>query len=303
MESLLQEIRVSNMTKQPSIIPQRQGKSKENNKSYFQKNYYIKPIEDNTSKEIFKLSNEIAYDSYALNNLFIIALIPAYNEGESIKNIISLTRKYVDHIIVCNDGSSDKTADIVSKMNVDLVNHMKNIGKGQALRTLFKEATKYNPDIIVTLDGDGQHDPLEIPRLLKEIVYNKSDVVIGSRFLQGSVTDITRVRSFGLKTINLLERLLFNFKISDTQSGFRAFSNSAFQIFSNSREIGYGTEMEQNILAHKYGLQISEVPVTITYKNLPNSSKKHFIKHGFELLTVMVRQYIRNTLSSNKVKK
>ena len=303
MESLLQEIRASNMTKQPSIIPHGQGKSKENNKSYFQKNYYIRPIEDNASIEIFKVSNEIAYDSYSLNNLFIVALIPAYNEGESIKNIVSLTRKYVDHVIVCNDGSSDKTAEIVSKMNVDLVNHTKNIGKGQALRTLFKEATKYNPDIIVTLDGDGQHDPLEIPRLLKGILYNKSDVVIGSRFLQGSVTDITRVRSIGLKTINLLERLLFNSKISDTQSGFRAFSKSAFKIFSNAQESGYGTELEQNILATKYGLQISEVPVTITYRNLPNSSKKHFIAHGFELLTVIVRHYVRNVLSSNRLKK
>ena len=227
-------------------------------------------------------------------------MIPAYNEGGSIKRIIYLTKKFVDHVIVCNDGSSDKTAEIVTKMNVELINHKKNIGKGQALKTLFNQAIKYNPDIIVTIDGDGQHNPLEIPRLINEIIENNSDVVIGSRFLHGSFTDITFVRSFGLKSINLLERILFNSNISDTQSGFRAFSKKAFQIVKNPQETGYGVETEQHILAAKHHLVISEGPVSIFYRNLPNSSKKHFLKHGLELITVILRFYKNNIRKRGK---
>ena len=278
------------MTPQPPVSTKWQSKDNPIKLRYLKTNHGSKSIEDDVQKENHARM-EITDNDYLLNDLFIVALIPAYNEGESIKNIISKTRNYVDHIIVCNDGSSDRTGAIVSQMEVELINHIKNNGKGQALRTLFRKAQDYKPDIIVTLDGDGQHDPSEIPRLLKEIVYKKSDVVIGSRFLPKSATDITPVRRFGLKTINLFERLLFKSKISDNQSGFRAFSKTAFQIFNDTQETGYGIETEQNILAVKHNLKISEVPVTITYKNLPNSSKKHFIKHGYELIIVILRNY------------
>ena len=282
------------MKRNSPFNPQRQGNGKCLKLNYLKTTQGIKSIEDDLQEGTHARS-EIYDNNYLLNDLFIIALIPAYNEGESIQNIISQTRNFVDHIIVCNDGSSDMTGDIVFKTGVELINHIKNTGKGQALRTLYTKAIEYNPDIIVTLDGDGQHDPLEIPRLIKEIVYNKSDVVIGSRFLENSVTDITPVRSFGLKTINLLERLLFKSKISDNQSGFRAFSKNAFKIFNDTQETGYGVETEQNILAIKHGLKISEVPVTVSYKNLPNTSKKHFILHGLELIMVILRHYGKYT--------
>ena len=281
------------MTKNPPFSPQCQGNGNRMKLNYFKTTQGMRArasTEDDFQNSTY-VRSEITDKEDLLNDLFIVALIPAYNEGESIKNIISKTRKFVDHIIVCNDGSSDRTGVIVSQMEVELINHIKNVGKGQTLRTLYTKAIEYNPDIIVTLDGDGQHDPSEIPRLLKEIVYEKSDVVIGSRFLPKSVTDISPVRRFGLKTINLFERLLFKSKISDNQSGFRAFSKAAFQIFCDAQETGYGIETEQNILAVKHNLKISEVPVTISYKNLPNSSKKHFIKHGFELIIVILRNY------------
>ncbi|MHA2053211.1 MAG: glycosyltransferase family 2 protein [Candidatus Hodarchaeales archaeon] len=286
------------MKKNTHFNPQRQGNGKRLKLHYLKTTQGMKSIEDDLAK-ISQVSSGITDKEDVLNDLFIVALIPAYNEGKSIKNIISQTRNVVDHIIVCNDGSSDMTGEIVFKMDVELINHIKNSGKGQALKTLYAKAVEYNPDIIVTLDGDGQHDPLEIPRLINEILDNESDVVIGSRFLQNSVTDISPVRSFGLKTINLLERLLLKSKISDNQSGFRAFSKNAFKIFNDTQEKGYGVETEQNILAVKHDLKISEVPVTITYKNLPNNSKKHFIKHGFELIIVILRNYGKHILRQN----
>ncbi len=225
----------------------------------------------------------------------IIAVIPAYNEEESIEYIVTLTKKYVSHVIVCNDGSLDATADIVSKLGAILINHIKRIGKGSALRALFKEAIKYDADVIITIDADGQHDPSQIPRLLKPILLDESDIVVGSRFLKDSYTDISFIRNIGLRTLNLFQSILFRTQVTDFQSGFRAFSKKSFKTVLNSKEKGYGIESEQLILALKYGMRLSEIPVSIKYNNLSNTSKSNFILHGFEIASTLLKLYFINT--------
>jgi glycosyltransferase involved in cell wall biosynthesis len=102
-----------------------------------------------------------------------MAIIPAYNESESIGKIISETSKHVSSVIVVDDGSKDNTAEVAVSMNAKVVRNKYNTGKGAALKRGLIECLKYNPDIVVTLDGDGQHDPAEIPKLLEPVEKNK----------------------------------------------------------------------------------------------------------------------------------
>jgi len=222
----------------------------------------------------------------------IVAVIPALNEEDSIGDVILSTQKYVNHIIVFNDGSSDRTAEIVSKLGVNLINNPCKQGKGNALRSLFKEAVKYDPDIIISLDADGQHDPYEIPKLIKPIIFNGMDMVIGSRFLKDSITDISLLRSIGLRIINFLHFFLFSSQIEDTQSGFRSFSKRAFNIVLQSKENGYGIESEQLIIALNGGYKLSEVPVNIRYNGLRKTSKMNFIKHGFLIVLLLLKLFV-----------
>jgi len=236
-------------------------------------------------------------------NKNIIAVIPAYNEENSIGNIILSTKKYVNDIIVYDDGSSDKTSEIAIKYGAKLITNKKRKGKGTALKILFKEAIKYKPDIIISIDADGQHDPSDIPELIKPIIYDDLDIIIGSRFLKGSFTDIPSLRNFGLKFINFLHGFLFRLQIKDTQSGFRAFSNKAFKIVLESNENGYGIESEQLIMAKNEGLKISEVPVFIKYNDLYKTSKSNFIRHGLEIVLILLKFFFQAKTRTNLSKK
>ncbi|MEM2613688.1 MAG: glycosyltransferase family 2 protein, partial [Nitrososphaerota archaeon] len=115
-------------------------------------------------------------------NFKVIACIPAYNEEKTIAKVILKTKKYVDKVIVCDDGSIDMTAEIAEALGAEVIRHERNMGYGAAISSLFKKAVEEGADIMVTLDGDGQHDPDEIPKLIKPIVEDEADVVIGSRF-------------------------------------------------------------------------------------------------------------------------
>jgi glycosyltransferase involved in cell wall biosynthesis len=114
---------------------------------------------------------------------FVIACIPAYNEEKTIAKVIIKTQKYVDKVIVCDDGSKDMTSEIAERLGAIVIKHERNMGKGEALRNLFKKAMELNADIVITLDGDGQHDPDEIPSLINTLKEEKADIIIGSRFL------------------------------------------------------------------------------------------------------------------------
>ena len=223
----------------------------------------------------------------------VIACIPAYNEGESIFDVIKATENFVKKVLVCNDGSIDNTSEVVGKTQAILISQKKKMGKGFTLRTLFREAIKLDPEVIITLDADNQHNPSDIPVLLEEIMRNGSDIVVGSRFVKGAHTDIPRLRLFGLNVINFLQNALTNCSVKDSQSGFRAFTKDAFSVVLESREDGYSIESEQLFLAAEKGIKVSEVPITIRYKGLHSTSKKHFIVHGLELISYILRYYIK----------
>jgi glycosyltransferase involved in cell wall biosynthesis len=222
----------------------------------------------------------------------IIAGIPAYNEDRTIAEVVLKTLRYVDVVIVCDDGSTDMTAEIAEKLGAKVVRHEKNMGKGFALKTLLAHALKLDPSVIVTLDADGQHDPSEIQELIKPIKDGKADVVIGSRFVGESMLDMSLYRKMGLRAINWLGRRASKSKVIDTQSGFRAYSPKAAQTMAVLDSSGYGVELEQLAAATENRLKVVEIPATVKYKGLENTSKKHPLMHGQELISTILRMVV-----------
>ncbi|MEM2661441.1 MAG: glycosyltransferase family 2 protein [Nitrososphaeria archaeon] len=217
---------------------------------------------------------------------YIIACIPAYNEEKTIAKVILKTKKYVDKVIVCDDGSTDMTAEIAEALGAEVIRHERNMGKGAAIRSLFKKAREETADIVVTIDADGQHEPDEIPSLLKIMSETNSDIVIGSRFLtEETFKKIPKHRYLGNKLLNLITSIE---DVSDTQSGFRIYSRRAVEMI-NPAEMGFAVDSEILYKAAKLGLKIIEVPVNVEYK-VPRPSKRNPIYHGLDVILSMMKQ-------------
>ena len=215
----------------------------------------------------------------------VIIGIPAFNEEENIAAIvIKLKRKY-DHVLVCDDGSSDMTHDIASSLGAIVVKHPTNLGYGAAIKTIFNEARKIDGDILITFDADGQHKISEIDSVLKPISENKADIVIGSRFL-GDAKDIPKYRKIGIKMITGLTNTLTGSEITDAQSGFRAYSKKVLNEISPT-ESGMGISTEILIKSSKKQMRISEVPITISYEN--NTPSQEPISHGTSVVFSTVK--------------
>ena len=223
------------------------------------------------------------------NRVKTVAVIPAYNEENSIAKVILGTRRYVNSVIVCDDGSTDMTFMIAEALGARVVRHGDKRGKGEALRTLYKEIMELDADIIVTLDGDGQHNPDEIPMLMKPIETGESDMVIGSRYVDGAKNDGPLYRRFGLRVVNFLYKRVAGVRTKDTQCGFRAYSRKAFEYMMQCDAKGYGIEGEQLVLAARNGLRVMEVPVSVNYGGLAQTSKNSPLLHGIDLMSTLFR--------------
>jgi len=203
----------------------------------------------------------------------IVACIPAFNEESNIASVLVRTLKIVDKVYVCDDGSTDLTGEISESLGAVVIRHDKNMGKGAAVRDLFKAVTVLNPSVVVTIDADQQHNPEDILRLVEPVLDNRADIVIGSRFIEGSSMDAPFYRRLGLSLINSVSSKSTGSSVSDSQSGFRAFSLKALAVMEDFKSEGFGVETEQLALAHKYGLSVFEVPDTIKYRGLKGTSK------------------------------
>ena len=213
---------------------------------------------------------------------FVIACIPAYNEEKTIAKVIIKTQKYVDKVIVCDDGSKDMTSEIAERLGAIVIKHERNMGKGEALRNLFKKAIELNADIVITLDGDGQHDPDEIPSLINTLKEEKADIIIGSRFLLNE-KNVPGYRAIGNKILNIVT----GGKITDTQSGFRAYNGKILDMIIPA-EAGMGVDSEILIKAIENNLKIVEIPITVTYK-VPKSSKKMPLYHALDVIASTIK--------------
>jgi glycosyltransferase involved in cell wall biosynthesis len=186
---------------------------------------------------------------------------------------------------VCDDGSNDLTGIIAERLGADVIRHERSLGKGGALRSLFKKAKESNAEIIVTLDADGQHDPADMPRLIEPILEGRADVVVGSRYLKGEPVGVKmpRYRRVGLKALDRLVKRLGKLPVEDTQSGFRAYSLKALMAISPV-EMDMSVDSEVLMKAAEKGLKILEVPIKVSY-SAPKPSKHTPLYHALQVLS------------------
>ena len=214
----------------------------------------------------------------------VVAVIPAYNEERFIGSVVLQARKYADAVIVVDDGSTDATGEIAEAAGAIVVRHECNRGKGAALNTGFQMARRLVPLAVVTLDGDAQHLPAEINIVLEPILYGEADIVVGSRYLQ-KTNQTPRHRVWGHWMMTLLTNLASGTFLTDSQSGFRAFSSKAVNMISFSSD-GFSVESEMQFLAREFNLRLVEVPITIRYSDKP---KRPVIIHGVMVLNGVLR--------------
>ena len=209
-----------------------------------------------------------------------LACITAYNEKSTIQDMVKRSLSHVDNVVVCDDGSTDDTAKLAKEAGAIVITHDKNQGYGAAISTLFDYARKQNAQIMITIDGDGQHNPDQIPLLINAITTHNVDVVIGSRFLDDS-TKASSYRKTGIKIITSASNYGTNFKISDSQSGFRAYSKDAIDTI-HPTEQGMSVSTEILLKISNKGLSIAEVPITISYDG--DTSEQNSVSHGISVL-------------------
>ena len=214
-----------------------------------------------------------------------VACLPAYNEEQKIYDIVKNTSKFVDKVIVCDDGSNDQTFENAKKAGALVTKNENNKGKGAAMRTLFDYAKKIDGDIIITMDSDGQFLPEEIPKLVNSLIENNADIVTGYRFADEK--DMPRYRKFGNKVLDKVTNLAIEIPVRDTQSGFRAYSKKAINSIKFNAD-GYGADSEILINASKKGLKILEEPVTVIYNTQGKTSKKDPVSHSTSVVTTLV---------------
>jgi glycosyltransferase involved in cell wall biosynthesis len=217
----------------------------------------------------------------------LVAVIPAYNEGLVIGSVVLQAQQYADCVIVVDDGSSDRTAAIARLAGADVIRFEKNAGKARAMTAGFSRARALGYEAAVMLDGDGQHDPAEIPAVVAPVLAGEADLVIGSRFLDIKA-DIPAYRVAGQKVLNGFTNFSADgeFVTTDSQSGFRALSRRALENLTFSSE---GYCIESDMIAHfaPLGLVMAEVPISVTY-DVPNKHKLNPVSHGFGVLARIV---------------
>lgn len=218
---------------------------------------------------------------YGLINLDLkLVCIPAFNVEKTIGGIVKESLLHADKVIVCDDGSTDNTAKLAEQNGAEVVKHERNYGYGAALITLFDKAREKNADIMITLDGDGQHIPEFIPRLVAPLSYEGVDVVIGSRFLGGDSSS-PRFGMHGIKIVTTATNIGNDIKVTDARSGFRAYSKRAIQSIHPTE---YGMAASTEILSKvaNKGLKLVEVPIVVSYDSTDSGNPK--IPSGVKVL-------------------
>ena len=226
----------------------------------------------------------------------VVAIIPAYNEEVALGTVILRTFQYVDKVIVVDDGSSDKTKEVADLAGAEIISHITNLGKGQGLKSGFEAVKSLNDsiensdeayDIIVTIDGDGQNNPDEIPDLILPIQKGSADFVNGSRYLEGYKEDDTPAyRRVGQKILDKATNISSGLNITDSQSGFRSFSKEAISCFK-LKDSGFAIESEMLSDAAEAGLKIVEVPITVRYDL--DGSTENPVTHGVGVLLKIIK--------------
>jgi glycosyltransferase involved in cell wall biosynthesis len=215
----------------------------------------------------------------------LFAVLPAYNEELAIGSIVLRARQYADQVIVVDDGSSDHTAEVAKLAGAEVIHIEHRSGKANALLQGLRYAHKTGCTVAVMLDADGQHNPAEIPRVAAMVREGTADLVIGSRFLEKRGGRFT-YRQLGQKILDLFTNFSAKTEITDSQSGFRAFSLKGLDNL-NFKSDGYNIESDMIDYFSSRGLIIKEVPISVIY-DVPHNHKKHPLTHGVGVLSRLI---------------
>ena len=215
--------------------------------------------------------------------------IPAYNEAHSIASVVHRSIPHGASVVVVDDGSTDSTGAEALHAGATVIRHERNSGKGVAVATLFRHAIVEGADILVLIDGDGQHDPCEIPMVAGPCCSGRADVVVGSRFHPDSHHSTPRIRRLGQLAFNAMTSVASGVPCSDSQSGFRAFSRRAF-CSMRLTEASFSVESEMQFECRVRNLRLAEIPISCSYEMPP---KRNVLCHGAGVLSRLTAMAVR----------
>jgi glycosyltransferase involved in cell wall biosynthesis len=223
---------------------------------------------------------------------FVVVGVPAFNEEAMIARVVLEAQRYADAVVVCDDGSTDLTAEIAERLGAEVIRHERNFGYGVAVRSLFRRARELNADVLVTLDGDGQHNPHEIPGVVRAVVEGGADIAIGSRFVEGHWARVMPwYRRAGVRLITDLTNNVAKNGVRDAQSGFRAYGRRALEMLDLT-ENGMGASVEILLEAKRHGLRVKEVPASCHYNSELKGSTRNPVRHGLDVFMAIVRRVV-----------
>jgi len=232
-------------------------------------------------------------------NKVLSIIIPAYNEAKSIKPLllkIPQFSHFILKIFVINDGSTDRTAELASKLGANVISNPKNLGLGLTFKLGLYHALKENSDIIVILDADGQYNPKTISYLIIPIFENKSDLVIGNRFLDVNNSEISIIKRYSNKIISIFisKIVLCLNEVYDVQSSFRAFNKNFGNFLYKKLEGKYNYAQEMFLISNLYRYRIAQIPVKC-YKRSYGKSKliKNPFFHLFKIMFITFKTYFK----------
>ena len=238
------------------------------------------------------MSEQNNIEAKKTKSLDVLVCIPAYNAESTISEAVKRCQKFADLVLVINDGSSDKTEFLAKEVGADVVTHKRNRGYGAAIKTGLIEGLKRNARVTITFDADLQHDENDIPKLIKPIMDNSTDIVIGSRFIQND-DDVKTYRKFGIKIITTLVNSFTNNPISDAESGLRAYSlDSLKELVPLLETEGMGMSSEILLKSAVCKLKIFEIPRKEMYPDGVKTSSKNPLRHGLSVVFTILKLII-----------
>ena len=234
----------------------------------------------------------------------VILIIPAYNEEENILNTYNTIKDYNKKnkeqydVIVINDGSKDKTEEILIKNNIPHIRLIHNLGIGGAVQTGYKYAAENDYDIAIQFDGDGQHDVNFVENIIKPIKYGEADFAIGSRYIDKTTSKFksTAARQIGIKIISKVIKMVTGKKVLDTTSGFRACNKKIIKSFASEYPLEYPEPITTTELL-KRGYCLKEIPVSMNERQGGVSSIKawkniyYMVNVCLSIIMVGIRRY------------
>jgi glycosyltransferase involved in cell wall biosynthesis len=202
----------------------------------------------------------------------LVAVIPAYNEAATIRDVALRTLDFLNDVIVVNDGSTDSTAAALAGLPVTVITNPANLGKGASLWRGFALALADGADAVVTLDGDAQHSPEDIPRLVEASAAHPGRIIIGARLWDRE--KVPALRYFGNRFANFWVAWAAGFPVADSQSGFRLYPASLLRTTKVNAEARFAFESEILIEAGRAGVRSTPVPIAALYP--PNARPSHY---------------------------